>query len=148
LKSVFLDINIILDIFLKREPYYTASAQVFSLVENKKFDGYLCALSYPTLFYLLKKELNREKAMKVLERLRIVLKTAPTIEKVIDLALSSEFRDFEDAVQYYSALEVKCDFLITRNKNDFPSKILPIFTPDEFLVLLNSDKTVKSKYGL
>lgn len=148
MKSLFLDINIILDIFLKREPYYTASAQLFSLVENRKLDGYLCALSYPTLFYLLTKELNREKAIKILERIRIVLRTAPVIEKVIDLALSSDFRDFEDAVQYYSVLEAKCDFLITRNKDDFPSKILPIFTPDEFLVLLNSDKTIKSKYGL
>lgn len=148
MKSIFLDINIILDIFLKREPYYTASAQVFSLVENKKFDGYLCALSYPTLFYLLKKELNREKAIKILERVRIVLKTAPVIEKVIDLALSSDFRDFEDAVQYYSALEVKCDCLITRNKDDFPGKILPIFTPDEFLMILSSDRSIKSKYDM
>jgi len=84
LKSICLYINIILDIFLKREPYYTESAQVFSLVENKKFYGYLCALSYLTLFYLLTKELNREKAVKILERIRIVLRTAPVIEKVID----------------------------------------------------------------
>jgi hypothetical protein len=56
LKVLFFDINIILDIFLKREPFYGASAQSFSFVEKRQFDGFLGAVSYPILFYLLKKE--------------------------------------------------------------------------------------------
>jgi len=105
MKSVFLDINVILDIFLQRPPFYQPAALLFSAVEVKKFRGYLCALSYPTLFYILQKQLKREKAITILEKIRTVLRTAPVTEKVIDLSLSSNFRDFEDAVQYYSCIE-------------------------------------------
>jgi predicted nucleic acid-binding protein len=136
LTSVFLDINIILDIFLKRTPFYQASAQVFSLVENKQIEGYLGALSYPTLFYLLRKEKGGDETLQILKKVRIVLKTAPVLEKTIDSALSSNFRDFEDAIQYYAAAEAKSEYLITRNKKDYPPKLLKIVTPEEFLALL------------
>lgn len=139
MKTVFFDVNIILDIFLKRGPFYAASAQVFSHAETKQFNGCLGALSYPILFYLLKKELDRDEAIAILKKVRIVLKTAPMLEKVVDSALSSDIHDFEDAVQYYSALEVKSDYFITRNKKDYPAKLLPILTPDEFLALLKSE---------
>ncbi|MEK7728583.1 MAG: PIN domain-containing protein [candidate division KSB1 bacterium] len=138
MKAIFFDINIILDLFLKREPFYAASAQVFSLAETKQCHGYFGALSYPILFYLLKKELDRDEAMAILKKVRIVLKTAPLMEKIIDSALSSDIRDFEDALQYYSALEVKNDYFITRNKKDYPANLLQILTPDEFLSLLKS----------
>jgi len=144
LKSLFFDINVILDIFLKREPFYASSAQVFSLAEIKQFIGYLGALSYPILFYLLKKELNRDAAVAILKKVRIVLKTAPLAEKVIDSALSSNIRDFEDAMQYYSALEVTSDYFITRNKKDYPANLLQILTPDEFLALLKSERAEPS----
>lgn len=140
MKSLFLDINIILDIFLKREPFYAASGQVFKLVENKQFEGYLSALSYPILFYLLKKELDRDEAVKILKKLRIVLKTTPILEKTIDSGLNSDIRDFEDAIQYYAALEVKSNYFITRNKKDYPVSPAQILTPDEFLALLEFEK--------
>lgn len=149
MKSLFLDINVILDIFLNRQPYYDASAGIFELIERQSFTGYLCALSFPTLYFLLNRELNRENVTRILEKIRIVLRVANVTEKTIDIALSSDFRDFEDAVQYYSAIEVRSDFLITRNKQDFPqtqSKI-PIFTPDEFLALLSSERA-RQNYGL
>lgn len=138
MKAIFLDINIILDIFLERAPFYLASGQVFKLVEKKQFEGFLCAVSYPTLFYILRKEQNRDKAKEILKKVRIVLKTAPVIEKVIDSALNTDMKDFEDAIQYYSALEVTSDYFITRNKKDFPEGILPVLTPAEFLALLES----------
>jgi hypothetical protein len=93
------------------------------------------------LFYLLKKELDRDEAIAILNKVSIVLKTAPLAEKVIDSALSSDICDFEDAMQYYSALEVKSDYFITRNKKDYPANLLPILTPDEFLALLKSEST-------
>ena len=135
MRSVLCDINVILDIFLKRDPHYTAAARLFGLIEEKKLQGYLSAQSFPTMFYLLSRELKREKAMRVLEKLRIVFRVAAVDEKVIDLSLASTFKDFEDAVQYYSALHVRADYLITRNKADFRSDRLPVMTPEEFLAL-------------
>jgi predicted nucleic acid-binding protein len=134
-KNVLCDINVILDIFLKREPHYAPAARLFTLIEEKKLHGYLSAQSFPTLFYLLSRELKREKAMRVLEKLRIVFRVAAVDEKVVDLSLASTFRDFEDAVQYYSALRVNTDCLITRNKADYRVDFLPVMTPEEFLAL-------------
>ena len=133
MKVVFCDINFILDIFLKREPFYYSASKLFKKIEDKELKGYLCALSFPTLFYLLSKELSREKAIKTLEKIRIVFSVAAVDQKVIDLSLTSDFKDFEDAVQYYSAVQVKTDCLITRNKDDYIDDKIPVLTPEEFL---------------
>lgn len=135
MKTVLCDINFILDIFLKREPFYSSAAILFKKIEEGALKGYLCALSFPTLFYLLSKELNRNKAMKVLEKIRVVFNVAAVDEKVIDLSLASDFKDFEDAVQYYSAVFVKADYIITRNKDDYADDKIPVLTSEEFLVL-------------
>ena len=136
MKIVLCDINLILDIFLRRGPFYGPAARLFSIIEEKKIRGYLSALSFPTLFYILAKELKRQKAMQVLEKLRIVFDVAAVDEKVIDLSLASGFKDFEDAVQYYSAIQVKADCLVTRNKTDYRADPLPILTPEEFLAMM------------
>ena len=136
MKTVLCDINFILDIFLKREPFYSPAARLFTMIESKQLKGYLCSNSFPTLFYILAKELKRDKAMKVLEKVRIVFRVATVDEKVIDLSLGSDFRDFEDAVQYYSAVSAKADCLITRNKTDYATDDLSIMTPEEFLAAI------------
>ena len=140
MKIVLCDINVMLDIFLKRDPHYAPAARLFSLIEGKKLQGYLSAQSFPTMFYLLSRELKRDKAMRVLEKLRIVFRVAAVDEKVIDLSLVSSFKDFEDAVQYYSALHVKADCLITRNKSDYRADRVPVMTPDEFLALIDGEQ--------
>lgn len=106
------------------------------MIEAKQLKGYLCSNSFPTLFYILVKELKRDKAMKILEKTRIVFRVAAVDEKVIDLSLASDFRDFEDAVQYYSAISTKADCLITRNKTDYIADDLSIMTPEEFLAAI------------
>jgi predicted nucleic acid-binding protein len=135
-KAVLCDINFILDIFLERGPFYAPAARIFAMIEAKRLKGYLCANSFPTLFYILAKELKRDKAMKVLEKVRIVFRVAAVDEKVIDLSLASDFKDFEDAVQCYSAVNAKVDCLITRNKSGYVTDILPILTPEEFLAAI------------
>lgn len=136
MKAVLCDINFILDIFLEREPFYAPAARIFAMIEAKHLKGYLYANSFPTLFYILAKELKRDKAMRVLEKVRIVFRVATVDEKVIDLSLASDFKDFEDAVQCYSAVTAKVDCLITRNKTDYVTNILSIMTPEEFLAAI------------
>jgi predicted nucleic acid-binding protein len=132
-KTVLCDANFILDIFLQREPFYWPAAKIFAMIEAKRLKGYLCANSFPTLFYILAKQLKRDKAMRVLEKVRIVFRVAAVDEKVIDLSLASDFKDFEGAVQCYSAVGAKVDCLITRNKTDYITDILSVMTPEEFL---------------
>ncbi|MBI4691629.1 MAG: PIN domain-containing protein [Nitrospirae bacterium] len=137
MKSVFCDLNFLLDIFLKREPFYHSSAHLFGKIENREVKGYLCALSFPTLFYLLSKELGREKAMKTLEKIRLVFKVAEVDERIIDLSLASDFKDFEDAVQYYSAVQAKAEVIITRDKDDYRKGNLQVLTSEEFLAFIS-----------
>lgn len=106
------------------------------MIEEQKLKGYICALSFPTLYYLLSKELKREKSIRILEKVRIVFHVAAVDERVIDLSLTSNFRDFEDAVQYYSAVQIQADCFITRNKGDYKVDNLPVLTPEEFLAIV------------
>ncbi len=138
MKTVLCDINFILDIFLRREPFYYSAAKLFKKIEDKKLKGYLCALNFSTLFYLLSKELSKGKAIKILEKIRIVFSIAAVDEKVIDLSLTADFKDFEDAVKYYSAIHVKADCIITRNKDDYVNGKIPVLTAEEFLALLEN----------
>ncbi len=79
----------------------------------------------------------------------VLLAFAPVDERVVSRALVSDFADFEDAVQYYSALGVKADFIITRNTRDFSTSELPVFSPDEMLALIESgDPALRARFGL
>ena len=135
MRVILCDVNYFLDIFLKREPFYESAAKLFTMVEKVKVKGYACSLTFPVLFYLLSKEIGRIQTVKTLERVRIVFKVATVDERVIDLSLVSDFKDFEDAVQYYSALDVGVNYIISRNKGDFPYRKIPVLTSDEFLAI-------------
>lgn len=133
--KLLLDINLVLDIFLQREPHYAASSRVFSLCEQEICQGLLAAQSYATLFYLLRKGLGKEAAHGNLRLLRQVLATAPLTSAEVDQALNSGFRDFEDALQYYVALACGATHLLTRNPTDYPQTELPVLTPTIFLAI-------------
>ncbi len=135
MKSALCDVNFFLDIFLKRTPFYSPVAKLFAKIEKGEVKGYVCSLTFPILFYLLSKEIGRVQAAKTLEKIRIVFKVAAVDEKVIDLSLASDFQDFEDAVQYYAAMQAGVVCLISRNKGDFTDKRIPVLTPEEFLAI-------------
>jgi len=131
--TILCDINIFIDIFLERKSHYSSSAEIFSLVEMGKISGYISAASYGTIYYLLSKELNREIAIKILEKIKLVFKTAKVDDRIIELAIVSDFKDFEDAIQYYSAVSNNVNYIITRDKKDFVKSDIPVFTPEEFI---------------
>lgn len=137
MKTALLDINVLLDVFLERPSVYTASAEVLSLCDNAKTKGLVCANSYPALHYFLRKHMPGKQAINILSKLRGITRVAPVDQKVIDLALASDFTDFEDAVQYYSALHAKADTLVTRNQKDFKRATLPVLSPEEYLASLD-----------
>ena len=133
MKSVLCDISFFLDIIMKREPFYTPAAKLFTKIEQKKVEGYVSALTFPVLFHMMEQEIGRIKAAITLAKIRIAFKIAAVDEKVIDLALASDFNDFEDALQYYALVQSPAVCLISRNKSGFVNKKIPILTPEEFL---------------
>lgn len=136
MKTALLDINVLLDVFLERPATYKASAILLSLCDNAKIKGVVCANSYPVLHYLLRKHVSGKQAINILSKLRGMTHVASVDQKVIDLSLASDFTDFEDAVQYYAALHVRADALVTQNQKDFKKATLPVLSPEEYLASL------------
>lgn len=131
MKKVFLDTNIVADLFLKREPFCENSLKLFTLGFHKKITLYVSSLSYATLAYLVRK-MKKEERVLLFEKLRNITETTTVDRLTVDKALISDFSDLEDGLQYYSAVNAKVDVVLTRNKKDFVEANVPVMTPDEF----------------
>ncbi len=132
-RHVFIDADIILDLFLERRPFFDASARLFMKLQDEELEGSVSPLIFSNLFYILRKELSKEEALNALRKLRLLVGVLPMDHAVVDRALASSFTDFEDAMQYYTAATHEVDAIITRNKKDFRHARLPVFTADEWL---------------
>lgn len=133
MKKLLIDTNIIIDLLAKRKDFYQETQQLFTLADEKKISLYASSLTFANIHYVISKELSDDETRKVLMKLKLIVKILPLDEKTIELALSSDFKVFEDGVQYYTALENKLDIIITRNKKDFKTSKLPILTAKEYL---------------
>jgi predicted nucleic acid-binding protein len=134
-KKIFVDTDIIYDLLANRESFYQAAAKLFTLSDEGTIDISISALSMPNLHYLISKQLSNEQAKQIMRKLKLLVNVVPLTEKIIDLALNSEFIDFEDAIQHYSAIEGDCDLLLTRNLKDFKKAQLPVMTAQDFISL-------------
>lgn len=133
---ILLDLNIVLDVLQKREPFYESSVQVLAGAETGLISGYLAAHSVTTLFYLIQKDQSASAARAATTELLQFLKIAPLNQNTIDQALNLDYPDFEDAVQMISALQCKADFLITRYLTDYQPPLVPVLKPVDFLAAL------------
>ena len=134
-KKVFVDTDIIYDLLAKREPFYQPSARLFTLADEGRIQIFISALSLANLHYLISKETSSFQARQILRKFKLLVQTAPLNEKIIDLALNSGFIDFEDAVQYYSALQNEIEILITRNLKDYKKAQITVMTAQDFINL-------------
>ena len=132
-RPVFIDTDVVLDLLARREPFYPAAARLFSLVELGELTACVSALTFANLFYLLRKELGAARAVEVLRKLRRLVMVLPVDDSVIERALAAGFRDFEDAIQYHTALAGAVTCLVTRNVRDYPDPVIPICTAEELL---------------
>jgi len=132
-RTVFVDTDIILDILTSREPFYQPAARLFTLVERGEIKACVSSLTFANLFYILRKELSSPKAIEVLKKLRQLVTVLAVDDKIIGLALNTGFNDFEDAIQYQTALSKEIAWLITRNIKDYRKPVLTVCTAEEFL---------------
>ena len=137
--EVLLDTNILIDILARREPYYENAARIAALVETRKIEGVVAAASMPTIFYLVQRKADARAAYHALRWIRGSCVLATCDEKVIYEALDAGWKDFEDAVQYFSARLAGASCLLTRNKDHFRGSDLPVVSPDEFLAGLEGE---------
>ena len=134
MNKYFVDTDVILDLLSQRVPHFHFSAVLFSFAEMGKFELYTSPTVMVNTFYILRKNLGNENAKNALRKLRIILHVIDSSEKVLDLALNSNFNDFEDAIQYYTALNADIRTIITRNLKDYKAADILVQTPEMFLV--------------
>lgn len=134
--NLFLDTNVLIDLIDKREPFYNDIAIIASMAENKKFKMSASSLSFVNAVYVISRNIEEKLVLDALKKFRIICDVSNIDEIVIDKSLISNFNDFDDAVQYFSALHHKSDIILTRNKKDFKNSEIPIMTPVEFLASL------------
>ena len=131
---VFVDVNILQDILAKRQDWFN-SLTVINFVTQKKIKAFISSLTIPILWFLNAKAKDIKKQIQLLTKfIGLVNLDKIIIKKALQ---DKRFRDFEDAIQYFSAKQSGCQIIIARNKKDFPMKDLQILTPEEFLEQLN-----------
>lgn len=133
---VLLDVNILLDVLQKREPFYTASACVMTYAETKQIDGMMAAHTVTTLFYLIAKDQSAARARVILTDLLQLLSVVAVDSMTIEQALNLSYKDFEDAVQMVAALQAGAQYLVTRNPRDYQAGPLPVLQPAELIALM------------
>ncbi len=131
--KLFLDTNVVIDLLGEREPFYEAVAKIVSLADKGRIQLSVSALTYATAFYILSRFEDKELVKEKIRKFKVILETSDLTDKVLDKGLSSKIRDFEDALQYFCALENECHVIITRNGKDFKESALPVLSPDEYL---------------
>ena len=132
--NVFLDTDVIIDYITDRKPFSDKAEKVFALIENRKIKGHTSSLCFSNLYYLLRQQMSRPKSIALLKDLAGLLNILKADEDSILQALDSDFKDFEDAIQYFAVLDYKSvDLIVTRNTKDYKHSDLPVMTPDTLL---------------
>lgn len=132
MKKLFLDTNIVIDLLDKREPFCYDAVRLFTMAYNKKVQLLVSPMTYATASFLLRKH-GTEEVRRLLNNFRLLSRVTTANERTVDESLVSRFADFEDALQYYSALTAKAEAIITRNKKDFANSKIPVMTAGEYL---------------
>ncbi len=138
MKRVFLDTNIVIDLLAQRMPFYTEAAKLFSLADKNEIKLYISAQCLADINDILSRHLPPAEVRVILRKFRVLVNVLPFDDKIADLALNSDFHDFEDAIQYYTATANEQELIITRNQPDFKESKLPVMTAGEFMASLKT----------
>ncbi|WP_395044132.1 type II toxin-antitoxin system VapC family toxin [Flavobacterium sp.] len=137
MKHFFLDTNIVIDVLIDRKPFSDYGKLIFEKGNKGNVKLYISALSFATIYYYIRKSTSsHNKTILILKQLESFIETTEVTKKIISLALDSDFKDFEDAIQYFSAKSKKIDAIITKNSKDYKKSDLLILSPEEALIMM------------
>ena len=132
---LLVDTNIVIDLLAKREKFLTEAQELFTLSDKKEVKLYVSSLTFANTHYILSQSLKINDSRKILRKFKVLVEVLPMDDKIIDLSLDSDFKDFEDAIQYYTALENNLELILTRNLKDFKLSRIPVLTAKDYLQL-------------
>jgi len=133
MKKVLIDINVIMDVAVKREGF-KSSQKVINYCSKERITGYVCSHEITTLSYLTQRAYNRQQANEFIKRIIDIFSVLPSTGEILKSAFKSKINDYEDAVIEVTGLKNDIDFIITRNIKDFDKSRIEIISPEEFLI--------------
>ncbi len=141
MQRILIDTDVILDFFFDRKPFSDNAAKVLSLCESREIKGFITSVIISNVYYLLRQTSTHEKVIEKLMQLVTITEILTTDRDAIIKALNSNFKDFEDALQNYSAeLNGQIDLIVTRNIKDFSNSSLGVMTPENYLKTLSASR--------
>lgn len=139
--KLFIDSDVVIDFFTDREPHANPASELFELGESGAVVLFLSAVSINNIYYIVRRFLGHKKTLEVVEILAEMTEIIGTTKKEILQALKNEFSDYEDSIQYSSALTVKgLDVIITRNIKDYKSADISVMAPVDFLKMFRKNR--------
>lgn len=136
MRKILVDTNIVIDLLAKRKEFYDEAAELFSLSDKKECKLVISSLTFANTNYVLAKQKSAKEARAILRKFKVLVEILNLDDKIIELALSDkDFFDFEDGLQYYSAIENEVEVILTRNKKDFKNSKIPVLTAREYLAM-------------
>lgn len=133
--KIFLDTNVLIDFLAERQPFYFAAASLFDYAKSGELSLAFSSLSVANSFYILRKFYSSQDLSKAFIDLRQYVEICGISSSDVFKALSANWQDGEDSIQHQAALSANCDFIITRNPDDFKKSNIPVMLPEEFLDL-------------
>ena len=130
---ILVDTNIVLDLLAKRSEFLLEAQELFTLSDKNELKLYVSSLTFANTYYILSQKLKFENTRKILRKFKVLVEVLPMDDKIIDLSLESDFKDFEDAIQYYTAIENEVNIIITRNLKDFKTAKIPVLTAKNYI---------------
>jgi predicted nucleic acid-binding protein len=133
--KVFVDTDVCIDLSSGRKPFNKTAEILFSLADNRKVKIYVSSLSFSNIDYVLRSQYSSNHSRQPIGKFKTLVNVLPVDNKTIDLAIASDFNDFEDAVQHSCAIENNLTTIITRNVKDYKKASIDILTPETFIAL-------------
>jgi len=131
--KIFIDTNVFLDAILNRDN--GLSKNVIKHLELLNTEISLSDISVINIAYIVRKEFTKDEIKNIINLLTKRYNIISANSKIILNANSSDFKDFEDGVQYFCAKEIEADLIITRNKKDFKTSNITVLSAEEFYTL-------------
>jgi predicted nucleic acid-binding protein len=133
MERVFVDTDIVLDLLGCRHPFFPFSAELFSRADKGDIALCISSLSFANLNYLLSKQYSSEQVRKKLLKFKTLVHVLAVNDKIVELSLASDFKDFEDGLQYFTVIENNITTLLTRNLKDFRAAQIVVMTAEDYL---------------
>lgn len=139
--TAFIDTNVLLDVLACRKPFHAAASRIWTLAERGSVRAFVSAISFNNIYYITRKASGKERADQALRLLRDVFEVVPVDARILNLAMDDRIADFEDAMQFHSAVQSRVRHLVTRDPDDFPGGTITIISPTEYLALVDLSTT-------